>query len=91
MIKAIKILTTLLVIELFAFATLVATSNATRVTEAKPVLTHVNDCALIENIDTLREARITGYSVFKFDGVQYVIENLPEEYLKYSEWKCRTP
>lgn len=37
MVKAIKILTMLLVIELFAFATLVAISNATRVTEAELV------------------------------------------------------
>lgn len=51
----------------------------------------VSDRPLIEDVDSVWKARATGVSEFPFDGEHYVITNLPEEYLAYSEKACRMP
>jgi len=49
------------------------------------------DRPLLETTKQVWEAETTGTASFHFDGRYYVIENLPSEYVKYSNWYCRMP
>ena len=49
------------------------------------------DRPVLETVQQVREARITGTATFKFDGVRYVISGIPKEYVDYSAWCVRMP
>lgn len=49
------------------------------------------DRPVLETPQQVWEARSTGVSRFRFDGVLYVVENLPKEYIDYSSWYVRMP
>lgn len=53
--------------------------------------TSVKDRPMLESVQQVWQARTTGISEFNFDGVHYVIENLPKEYVDYSSWYVRMP
>lgn len=50
-----------------------------------------HDRPLLETVSQVREARLDGFSIFHYDGVYYVIYNLPREYVDYSAWCARMP
>lgn len=54
---------------------------------AKPPM----DKPVLESIEQVYQARRTGVSVFDFDGVHYVVKNLPDEYVDYSARWIRLP
>lgn len=49
------------------------------------------DRPLLESPQKVWQARTTGVSEFDFDGMHYVIVNLPKEYVDYSSWYVRMP
>lgn len=49
------------------------------------------DRPVLETVQQVWEARTTGVSRFHFDGVYYVVENLPKGYVDYSSWYVRMP
>lgn len=49
------------------------------------------DRPVLESIGQVYEARRTGVSVFRFDGIEYTVMNLPEEYVDYSAMWVRLP
>lgn len=49
------------------------------------------DRPVLESVQAVWNSRMTGVSVFDFDGVHYVIDNLPKEYIDYSAWYVRLP
>jgi len=67
-----------------------AISYAGTTPEAEFVL-NVKDRPVLETVHQVWQARATGISEFDFDGVHYVIEDLPKEYVDYSSWWVRMP
>ena len=55
------------------------------------VETSIKDRPVLETVPQVRKARMTGISEFDFDGVHYVIDGLPEEYIDYASEYCRMP
>ena len=49
------------------------------------------DRPILETVHQVWDARATGISRFHFDGVYYVVENLPKHYVDYSSWYVRMP
>lgn len=49
------------------------------------------DRPVLESVHQVWQARTTGVSEFDFDGVHYVITNLPKHYVDYSSWYVRMP
>lgn len=49
------------------------------------------DRPVLETPQQVWQARTTGVSEFYFDGMHYVIVNLPKEYVDYSSWYVRMP
>ena len=49
------------------------------------------DRPVLETVHQVWEAQTTGISEFEFDGVHYIVKDLPKEYVKYSSWYCRMP
>lgn len=49
------------------------------------------DRPVLETVHQVWEARHTGVCRFRFDGVYYVVENMPKEYIDYSSWYVRMP
>ena len=49
------------------------------------------DRPLLETVEQVTRARVTGTCDFRFDGVHYVIVNLPKDYVDYSAWCVRMP
>ncbi len=49
------------------------------------------DRPVLETVHQVWEARTTGVCRFHFDGVYYVVENMPKEYIDYSSWYVRMP
>lgn len=49
------------------------------------------DRPVLETPRQVWEARATGVSTFRFDGVLYVVEGLPRHYVDYSSWYVRMP
>jgi len=49
------------------------------------------DRPVIESMPRVWEARATGVARFHFDGVYYVVTDLPKEYVDYSAWYVRLP
>lgn len=54
---------------------------------AKPPM----DRPVLESIEQVYQARRTGVSVFMFDGIEYTVVNLPDEYVNYSARWVRLP
>ena len=54
---------------------------------AKPPM----DRPVLESIEQVYQARRTGVSVFMFDGIEYTVVNLPDEYVDYSARWVRLP
>ena len=50
-----------------------------------------HDRPLLGTVQQVWEARTTGISRFHFDGVYYIIDDLPKEYIDYSSWSVRMP
>lgn len=55
------------------------------------VETSIKDRPVLETVPKVMQARMTGISEFDFDGVHYIVENLPKEYVDYSAWYVRLP
>lgn len=49
------------------------------------------DRPVIESVNKVWDARMTGVVEFDFDGEHYVITNLPKHYIDYSAWYVRMP
>jgi len=49
------------------------------------------DRPVLETVHQVWDARVTGVSEFDFDGVHYIVENLPKGYVDYSAWYVRLP
>ena len=49
------------------------------------------DRPVLETVQQVWEARTTGVSRFHFDGVYYIVEDLPNGYVDYSSWYVRMP
>lgn len=49
------------------------------------------DRPVLESVQQVAQAMATGVCEFDFDGVHYVIADLPKEYVAYSAWYCRMP
>ena len=50
-----------------------------------------NDLPLLNTVQQVYECRRTGYATFHIGKEYYVVDNLPEEYIEYSEWLIRMP
>lgn len=51
----------------------------------------VYDRPLLETVQAVYKARRTGVAEFNFNGVHYVVTNIPKEYVEYSSWWNRMP
>ena len=49
------------------------------------------DRPVLESVQQVLQARTTGISEFDYNGVHYVIDNLPKEYVDYASWYVRMP
>lgn len=49
------------------------------------------DRLVLETPKQVLQARTTGIGEFDFDGVHYVISEIPKEYVDYSSWYVRMP
>lgn len=63
--------------------------------EAKPsvdvLMTQIKDRPVLESVDAVRQARMTGVSEFDFNGEHYIVRDLPKGYVDYSSWYVRMP
>ena len=59
--------------------------------EALEFTTSVKDRPVLETVHQVWSARVTGVSEFDFDGVHYIVKNMPKEYVDYSSWYVRMP
>ena len=66
-------------------------SGGTHTAEAVEFTPGPKDRPVLETVQQVWEARMTGTCTFTFDGVRYVVENLPKEYVDYSSWYVRMP
>lgn len=57
----------------------------------RPRFSSVNDKPVTESMPAIKDARVNGYCAFHVGDEFYIVKNMPEEYLKYSEWYCRMP
>lgn len=74
-----------------AVALAVAVAGPATPAEADDCFASVHDRPVLEDPDEVISARRTGWCAFRFDGVYYIVENLPEEYVDYSAWCVRLP
>ena len=59
--------------------------------EAVTFACRAHDRPVMESMPRVWQARATGICEFDFDGVHYVVENMPKEYVDYSAWYVRLP
>ena len=79
-----------IIIAMIMFVFITSNISANNVTQRKEVL-RVNDRPLLESVQQVYDYRKTGYATFHIGSDYYVVENLPEEYVEYSEWRIRMP
>ena len=91
-----KLLAAMLVIPVLDFVFLIVLVFTTTVfgseDEAAPAFVpKPKDRPVLESVQQVWNARTTGVCEFDFDGVHYVVTNLPKEYVDYSAWYVRLP
>ena len=70
------------------FSTLLFEPEQAEASEFRP---GPKDRPVLETVQQVWNARVTGVSEFEFDGVHYIVRNLPKEYVDYSSWYVRMP
>ena len=80
----------LMLIALAAFLNAIACWFPSRA-EAIQFTTSPKDRPVLETVQQVLKAQTTGISEFDFDGVHYVITDMPKDYIAYSSWYCRMP
>ena len=80
----------------FAFALLpvVVIAAGSSVYHAEDDFTFVprpKDRPILETVQQVREARISGVCTFRIGDEYYIVENMPKHYVDYSSWYCRMP
>lgn len=71
----------------FAVSSIVSPPKA----QAMEFLLNPRDRPVLESVPQVWQARTTGISEFDFDGVHYIVVNLPKHYVDYSSWYVRMP
>ena len=85
-------LTALLALNLVALIVVVAITMLDPACAKTPeFIMKPKDRPVLETPQQVWQARTTGVSEFYFDGMHYVIVNMPKEYVDYSSWYVRMP